>query len=176
VARGFAAVLLETMHAVAECVSKGDLSSAFTPEEQKVCALLKQVNSVSAHVLGSGSSKTVMHNQIHALMIDQGLSNFYITINPADVYNSVIKFLAGDEINVDYLLPADVPEHWKQSILVAHNPIMAARFFDLYMKAFFSAILGFNNDGKKDVEGVLGMVKAYYGCVEAQGHGTLHCH
>ena len=25
-------------------------------------------------------------------------------------------------------------------------------------------------------EGVLGVVKAYYGCVEAQGHRTLHCH
>ena len=28
-----------------------------------------------------------------------------------------------------------------------------------------------NNEG-----GILGLVKAYYGCVEAQGRGTLHCH
>ncbi|KAJ6573694.1 hypothetical protein B0H10DRAFT_1645672, partial [Mycena sp. CBHHK59/15] len=24
--------------------------------------------------------------------------------------------------------------------------------------------------------GILGVVKAYYSCVEAQGRGTLHCH
>ncbi|KAG1859906.1 hypothetical protein C8R48DRAFT_714127 [Suillus tomentosus] len=44
------------------------------------------------------------------------------------------------------------------------------------MKSFFSAILGFNSNDRKACEGVLGTVKAYYGCVEAQGRGTLHCH
>ncbi|KAG1839844.1 hypothetical protein C8R48DRAFT_554809, partial [Suillus tomentosus] len=44
------------------------------------------------------------------------------------------------------------------------------------MKSFFSAILGFDSNDRKASEGVLGTVKAYYGCVEAQGRGTLHCH
>ncbi|KAG2135284.1 hypothetical protein DEU56DRAFT_700289, partial [Suillus clintonianus] len=91
IANGFASVSSQTVHAVAERVAKGDLSTAFTPEEQKVRALLKQVNSVTSHVPGSSSSKTVMRNQIRGLMIDKGLPNFYITINPADVYNPVVK-------------------------------------------------------------------------------------
>ncbi|KAH9853907.1 hypothetical protein C2E23DRAFT_713732, partial [Lenzites betulinus] len=44
------------------------------------------------------------------------------------------------------------------------------------MKAFIKQLLG---HGRLDSElegGVLGVVKAYYGCVEAQGRGTLHCH
>ncbi|KAF8167654.1 hypothetical protein B0H34DRAFT_639684, partial [Crassisporium funariophilum] len=46
------------------------------------------------------------------------------------------------------------------------------------MKAFINALLGFKNGEKKlNLEGgVLGVVNAYYGCVEAQGRGTLHCH
>ncbi|THU92913.1 hypothetical protein K435DRAFT_588583, partial [Dendrothele bispora CBS 962.96] len=44
------------------------------------------------------------------------------------------------------------------------------------MKAFISAILGFDPSGKNTEGGVLGVVRAYYGCVEAQGRGSLHCH
>ncbi|KAF8204728.1 hypothetical protein BJ912DRAFT_820469, partial [Pholiota molesta] len=44
------------------------------------------------------------------------------------------------------------------------------------MKAFISALLKYDPK-QKDLEGgILGVVKAYYGCVEAQGRGTLHCH
>jgi hypothetical protein len=80
-----------------------------------------------------------------------------------------------DTIDVDALLPEDVPNYWDQSVLVAKNPAVAARFFNLYMKAFISTLLGYDPDNKNLEGGILG-VKAYYGCVEAQGRGTLHCH
>ncbi|KAF8202896.1 hypothetical protein BJ912DRAFT_841759 [Pholiota molesta] len=44
------------------------------------------------------------------------------------------------------------------------------------MKSFISALLGFDPKSKNLDGGILGVVKAYYGCVEAQGRGTLHCH
>ncbi|KAJ7739226.1 hypothetical protein DFH07DRAFT_688368, partial [Mycena maculata] len=44
------------------------------------------------------------------------------------------------------------------------------------MKAFISALLGYDPDQKNLEGGILGVVKAYYGCAEAQGRGTLHCH
>ncbi|KAF9034898.1 hypothetical protein BJ165DRAFT_1356155 [Panaeolus papilionaceus] len=47
------------------------------------------------------------------------------------------------------------------------------------MKAFFDHLLRFvpNSSLSDDVKhGVLGPTSAYYGCVEAQGRGTLHCH
>ncbi|KZV60816.1 hypothetical protein PENSPDRAFT_678723 [Peniophora sp. CONT] len=44
------------------------------------------------------------------------------------------------------------------------------------MRAFIKTILGYDPK-QEDIEGgVLGVVKAYYGCVESQGRGTLHCH
>ncbi|KAJ7233267.1 hypothetical protein B0H12DRAFT_1001846, partial [Mycena haematopus] len=44
------------------------------------------------------------------------------------------------------------------------------------IKAFLSAILGYDPKNIDLEGGILGVVKAYYGCVEAQGRGTLHCH
>ncbi|KAH7909210.1 hypothetical protein BJ138DRAFT_988267, partial [Hygrophoropsis aurantiaca] len=44
------------------------------------------------------------------------------------------------------------------------------------MKAFLSSILGYDPKGENMEGGVLGLIKGHYGCVEAQGRGTLHCH
>ena len=104
-------------------------------------------------------------------MIDCGMPSFYITINPADLFNPLVTFLAGSDMNID-----ELPTYWDQSLLVAQNPAVAAKIFNLYMKAFISAILGYDSNGVNVEGGILGFVKAYYGCVEAQGGGTLHCH
>ncbi|KAI0084698.1 hypothetical protein BDY19DRAFT_898004, partial [Irpex rosettiformis] len=46
------------------------------------------------------------------------------------------------------------------------------------MTAFIQSLLGYDIKGGKSTPegGVLGHVKAYFGCVEAQGRGSLHCH
>ena len=44
------------------------------------------------------------------------------------------------------------------------------------MKAFINSILGYNSNENILEGGILGVVNAYYGCVEAQGRGMLHCH
>ena len=109
-------------------------------------------------------------------MVKKGMPSFYTTINPADIYNPVVRFLAGHNIDVDNLLDDDVPQYHNQSILIAKNPVIVAQFFNIYMKAFISTILRYDPKGK-DLEGsILEVVKAYYGCIEAQGQGTLHCY
>ena len=79
-------------------------------------------------------------------MMEHGLPAFFITINPADVYNPVVKFLAGEDINVDKLLPSEVPQWREQSVLIAKNPFVGAKFFNIYMKAFISCLLGFRSE------------------------------
>ncbi|KZO95862.1 hypothetical protein CALVIDRAFT_545813 [Calocera viscosa TUFC12733] len=44
------------------------------------------------------------------------------------------------------------------------------------MMAFLSIILRYDPTGVDLEGGILGLVKGYFGCVEAQGRGTLHCH
>ena len=156
--------------------SNGDYATAHDDEERKVLSLMKEVNTISSHVPGSSASRVAMRNEIRALTMKIGLPSFFITINPADIYNPIVKFLAGEDINIDLLLPEQVPNSWEQSILIAKNPVIAARFFDIFVKAFLSTLLGYDPTQKDLTGGVLGLVKGYYGCVEAQGRGTLHCH
>ncbi|KAJ7710214.1 hypothetical protein B0H16DRAFT_1344231, partial [Mycena metata] len=62
-----------------------------------------------------------------------------------------------------------------QGVLIASNPAVAAQFFNIYIKAFIEA-LGYDPKHADTEGGLLGVVSAYYGVVEAQGRGTLHCH
>ena len=175
VAAQFAELSVEAIHVVTERVSRGDLKTAHSDDERKVLDLMREVNAVSSHVPSSPASKITMRNEIKALIVDQGLPHFYITINPADVFNPLVKFLAGADIDIDKCLPSD-HDYFQQALLVARNLVAAARFFNIYMKAFIYAILGYDDKHRSSVGGILGKVKVYYGTVEAQGRGTLHCH
>ncbi|THU94167.1 hypothetical protein K435DRAFT_668842, partial [Dendrothele bispora CBS 962.96] len=61
-------------------------------------------------------------------------------------------------------------------MLLSGNPFVGAEFFDLYVRAFIKTLLGYDPNDPRKQPGILGKVKAYYGCVEAQGRGSLHCH
>ena len=115
-----------------------------SPEEQQILKLMKEVNVINAQVPGSTAACVTLRNEIRSLIIEKGLPSFYITINPADIYNPLIKFLTNEDIDIDNLLPEQVPKYMEQSILVARNPFIAARFFNTYMKVFFEIILGYD--------------------------------
>lgn len=179
VASEFSKVPLTAVSSVCAKLAENDFSAPMTKDELTVMSLMKEVNLVTSSVPGSSSSRVNMRNQLRATMLEHGLPSFYLTVNPADVDNPIVSFLAGDEIDLDKLLPDDTPSsNWNQSVLVARNPCVASKFFNLYMKAFIKVLLGFDPKVRSytDEGGVFGHVKAYYGCVEAQGRGSLHCH
>ena len=107
--------------------------------------LMKQVNVVTSNVPGTSASRVTMQNEIRGLMIEKGMPSFFITINPADVYNPIVKFLGGGDIDLNNILPEQVPNYREQAILIAKNPFIAAKFFNIYMKAFISAVLGYES-------------------------------
>ena len=172
----FALVSPSAVHTVAERLLAGDHETSFTGEEKRVRELLKQVSHVTSCMPASSSARTFMRNEIKALMIEKGLPTFYVTINPADVYNPVLKFMCGTDFDLDNMMDDDVPDFWAQSVLVAKNPVIASRFFHLCMSVFVETVLGYTDNVSESSSGVLGQVSAYYGCVEAQGRGSLHCH
>ncbi|KAJ7101094.1 hypothetical protein C8R44DRAFT_580728, partial [Mycena epipterygia] len=135
VASQFATVSPKVVKNVSERVANGETPVPKNAEECKVLNLLRQVNGVAASVPGSSAARVAMRNEIRGLMIEKGLPSFYLTINPTDVFNPIVKFLAGSEIDIDTLLLEDIPNYWDQSV-VAKDPVVAARFFNLYMKAF----------------------------------------
>jgi hypothetical protein len=144
VAAQFVIVSPKAIHLVSERIANGDTKTANNAEERRVLKLMQEVNVINAHVEGSAQSKLVMRNQIRGLMIENGFPSFYLNINPADVYNPPVKFLAGDEIDLDKLTLNAVPDYFDQSCLVAKNPVVAAEFFNVYMKAFISEEYMFN--------------------------------
>ena len=172
----FAGICPEDIGTVTDRFARGDDKTAYSDSERHVLRLMKEVKLVNRHVPGSNAARLAMRNEIRALMLSHGLPSFFITINPADIYNPLVKFLAGGDIDIDNLLPTDIPDYWDQTLLVAKNPVVAAKFFNLYIKAFIKSILGYDPESESVKPGVLGVVKAHYGCVEAQGRGTLHCH
>jgi len=80
---------------------------------------MQEVRVISKHVPGSSVAHMEMCNEIQALTTQLGSPTFFITINPVDVYNPLVKFLAGNDIDIDYLLPEQVPKYWDQALLVA---------------------------------------------------------
>ena len=175
-ARDFSSVSSEAVGGVLQQVEKGEHVVPRTDEERRVLRLMKEVNLVTARVPGSSAARVAMRNEIRALTTTHGVPSFYITINPADTLNPVVKFLSEGNIDIDDMLENEVPNFWEQSLLVASNPAIGAKFFNLYLKAFLRIVLGYSDDDPNNDGGVLGRVKAHYGCVEAQGRGSLHCH
>ena len=144
----FAGISPEDIKSVTNRFAGGDHTTAYSDSEWRVLRFMKEVKLVNGHVPGSNAARLAMRNEIWALMLSHGLPSFFITINPADVYNPLVKFLAGKEIDLDNLLPTDVPKYWDQTLLVANNPVVAAKFFNIYIQAFIKSILGYDPDCK----------------------------
>jgi hypothetical protein len=164
------------IQAVLDRMESGDHSMGMDPEQRAVRKLMDKVSLVSSKVKGTSASRVSMRNEIRGMMFDLGLPSFYLTINPADVYNPIVSVLAGADFDLDAMTASDVSTWKNQASLVAGNPFIVARFFRNYIEAFLSTILAYDPAQKSVHPGILGLVKGYYGCVEAQGRGTLHCH
>ncbi|KAJ8090790.1 hypothetical protein PM082_024971 [Marasmius tenuissimus] len=162
-------------------IAHGDSFTANNEQEKKVLSLMNDIKVVTSSVYGSASSRLNMRNQIRSMIMSYGLPTFYVTINPADVFHPLVGVLTSTDLDVDEMLSKKFvfelssTKKTYQGYAIAKNPFLGARFFHVMMKSFFKGLLGF--DGKKSGgTGILGVPKGYYGFVEAQGRGTLHCH
>ncbi|KAK0184664.1 hypothetical protein F5146DRAFT_938318, partial [Armillaria mellea] len=90
VADRFATVSAAAVAVVAERISNGDYKTANTPEERRVLTLMKEVNAIASAIPGSSMARVAKRNEVKALMMDKGLASFFVTINPADIYNPVV--------------------------------------------------------------------------------------
>ncbi|KAJ7578608.1 hypothetical protein C8J56DRAFT_797612, partial [Mycena floridula] len=90
VASRFASVSANALHIVSERLAWGDFTTFHNDEERMALNLMREVKAVTSHVEGSAASKMVMRNELRALMLDQGLPSFYLTINPSDTRNPLV--------------------------------------------------------------------------------------
>ncbi|CAF3982015.1 unnamed protein product [Rotaria sp. Silwood1] len=134
----------------------------------QVNALLRQVKAIGGKVMGSAHSRSALRNQIHGLIFNQGLPSIFLTINPADINSRVALYFAGVNLDLDAIIPNNLPSAYERAEIIASHPVATAKFFHRLITTVLETMIS--------GEGVLGPVKAYFGTVENQGRGSLHLH
>jgi hypothetical protein len=134
--------------------------------EKRVMRLLDRLKLVARDIKGSAGYKQCRRNKIRALIKTHGTPALFITLNPSDLTNPLVGVLSGM-----------TPDEWKTKTaykhakFVAKHPGPAAQFSDVMIRSFLDIIARPGQD-----KGLFGRCSTYYGMVEAQGRGTLHCH
>jgi hypothetical protein len=146
-----------------------------SPLERKTMDVLNKINMIPRDSPGSAGYKQCRRNEIRGLINKYGAPALFITLNPADVLHPLVRKLAGSSIDLeDHTKHAAISKALQRQ-LVADHPASATRFFNIMMRKFLDILLCNNLPGKSGI-GIFGKCTAYYGMVEAQGKGTLHCH
>ena len=143
-----------------------------TDEQRRLVSLVNKVGTMLHDLPGTAGYKLKMRNEIRALVNMKGTPAFFITLNPSDIHHPLVRLLAGDQIQLESLQPGQELKDWARMEMVANNPGACARFFHTMISSFISIVLRHGKPGR----GLLGKCTAYYGTVETQGRGTLHCH
>ena len=146
---------------------KNPKAKASNKQEKRAIRLLDRLKLVAKDLKGSSGYKLCRRNEIRALMKKYSTPALFVTINPADLYHPLLGVIAGK--TADEWRSMDLHA---RAVFVARHPGPAAQFFDVMMKSFIDIILRHGKEGG----GLFGKSQTYYGMVEAQGRGTLHCH
>jgi hypothetical protein len=135
-------------------------------------SLRRNLSAVRAKVMGTDESRIKICSLIWGMCIKKCPPSIWLTINPADTQDPIAQVLDLDDFAAFDKKPS--------SVAIAADPFASARFFHLVVEAVLQALLGIKGfQHARAVErepGVLGVVEAYIGTVEAQGRGTLHLH
>ena len=138
-------------------------------EAEKLCFnVLSDLDHIGSHVQGSLTNKKFMRSEIWSLMSFLGAPSWFVTFSPADVRHPLCLYLADSKTKFSPVLRCSR----ERSLLISRNPVAAARFFDIMVKAFIKHVLGMSTDHA----GLYGDTAGYYGTVEQQGRLTLHLH
>ncbi|KAJ6611398.1 hypothetical protein B0H10DRAFT_1633014, partial [Mycena sp. CBHHK59/15] len=116
-------------------------------------------------IKGSLSEVLKMREKIQAITQSTGTVNLFFTLNPADTYNPLSAFTAGNNVDIDSIFgsPDSTFTSFQHARSLAANLIAGAEFFKLMVDQFTDVFLGFQRACK---QGVFGRVKHYYGVFE----------
>lgn len=161
----------ELLNQLKENFEKDALYKPINDKEKSILQLLASVSVLARNIPGSDGYKITQRNRIRGLIYQKSTPTLFVTLNPADVDNPIVRLFAGEDINVDDITRGEDMDSWHRKLLAAQNPAACALFFDMMIKNFIKIILRFGNES-----GLYGKCTSYYATVEAQGKGTLHCH
>ncbi|CAF4160991.1 unnamed protein product [Adineta steineri] len=129
--------------------------------------LLNHIKTNGGRVMGSAYSRTALRTRIHSLIYNQCLPNIFMTLNPADIHSPIALYFASVKLDLDNIQMEQLLNTYNRAEIIASHPVATAKFFHLLISNILETII---------VDGVLGLIKAYFGTVESQGRGSLHLH
>ncbi|KAJ7739514.1 hypothetical protein B0H16DRAFT_1324886, partial [Mycena metata] len=139
---------LSRLAALRECCKKNPLYVPTDQEDKRIMALMGSVGLIARQVPGSSGQKVMLRNEIRSVINYRGAPTLFITLNPSDVDNPIVRLLVGEDINLEDISRGEDMDGWSRKILAAKNPAACAKFFDLVMKKFISLILRYGKPGR----------------------------
>jgi hypothetical protein len=113
-------------------------------------------------------------------MIKFGIPAIYFTFCPSDENSPLVAHFSGQNINLD--CSSLVPDFHARKVLVAENPVAAAKFFDTTVRVLIKELFGFPlrvdkamDTGEPFAGGLFGMPKCYFGTVEVRVIMQTNC-
>ncbi|KIN92946.1 hypothetical protein M404DRAFT_172201, partial [Pisolithus tinctorius Marx 270] len=128
--------------------------------------LFQELNVICHSLPCSDGYKLCQCNEIHSLTWQLGTPVFFLTLNLHDLTNVLVAHFGGLDISLWHQLRA-----YEWAAFVASHSAAAAKAFDILIQVFVDIVIKYNNGSS-----LFGRCSGYYGMVEAQGRGTLHCH
>ncbi|KAJ7101428.1 hypothetical protein B0H15DRAFT_943753 [Mycena belliarum] len=141
--------------------------------------LRKTLTSVRTRVQGTDESRISIRSQVWGTNMRFNPLVVWATWNMADCADPMAQVLVGEEIDMDAFLATAGPSRVKRATNIAGDPYAAAEFFHRNVGIILEEVLGIKVGKRGYIErkpGILGVVNAYIGTVEAQARGTLHLH
>ncbi|KAF5311183.1 hypothetical protein D9611_012999 [Ephemerocybe angulata] len=143
-------------------------------DELAITRVMASIAPLARNIPGTVSQKIKMRNEIRALISQKGSPTLFVTINPSDYHHPIVSVLASRAINSDQVERLQNLTSSDRAKLALKHPVACAQFFDTVMRNFIAIVLGCKR--KKKTPGIFGHCDSYYGTVETQGRGSLHCH
>ncbi|KAJ7603552.1 hypothetical protein DFH06DRAFT_1022156, partial [Mycena polygramma] len=139
---------LAKLAALRENCSRNPLYVPMTVEEKDMMALIGSVGLIARHVPGSAGQKVSLRNEIRGVINYRGAPTLFITLNPSDVDNPIVRLLVGEDIRLEDIARGEDMDGWSRKVLAARNPAACAKFFDLVVRKFISVILRYGKPGR----------------------------
>lgn len=169
----FQGITFEKMRKASEQEAKGENIA-----DHGIRMLLKHLHASSSRVVATDASRIKLRSMMWSQSYIMNAPNLWITINPDDIDDPIVQFLAGVDIDLDNFDLESGPNKAERSRNIAEDPYAAAQYFNLIVKAVLESLLAIKAEAGRSTSGrgIFGPISGYFGVVETQGRGALHLH
>jgi hypothetical protein len=97
-------------------------------DERQILQILSLLQTINNRLPGTNGYKKRLRNEIRAPIHHLGVPGLFITINPSDVNNPLVRLLYGDDINLESVTRGEDLSKFERQKLAAKNPHITATY------------------------------------------------